>query len=76
MGGVLWRPEWSGLKKLLAARAMAGAGGVYDVFDQTPYLFRASGGGLAIGDRETDKLVGGTVCWNQLVGERGRVGDG
>ena len=28
MGGVLWRPEWSGLKKLLVARAMAGAGGV------------------------------------------------
>lgn len=35
--------------------------------DQTPYNFRQSGGGLSIGDREIDKIVGGTVAWNQLV---------
>ena len=34
------------------------------VLDQLPYLFRASHFG---GDRETDKLVGGTVAFNQLV---------
>lgn len=38
------------------------------VEDKTPYLFRASGGGADIGDREEDTLVGGTVAWNQLVG--------
>ena len=36
--------------------------------DQTPYNFRQSGGGLSIGDREIDKIVGGTVAWNQLIG--------
>ena len=35
--------------------------------DQTPYNFRQSGGGLSIGDREIDKIVGGTVAWNQLA---------
>lgn len=37
------------------------------ITDNTPYLLRASGGGLTIGNREWDKLVGGTVAWNQLV---------
>ena len=37
------------------------------VTDQTPYLFRASHFG---GDRETDKLVGGTVAFNQLASIR------
>ena len=32
-----------------------------------PYLFRASGGGVRVGEREYDKIVGGTVAWNQLV---------
>ncbi len=35
--------------------------------DTVPYLFRRSGGGLDIGNRENDKLVGATVAWNQLV---------
>ena len=34
--------------------------------DKVPYLFRTSGGSIDIGDRETDKLVGGTVAFNQL----------
>ena len=35
--------------------------------NKTPYNFRASGGSIDIGDREVDRLVGGTVAWNQLV---------
>ena len=35
--------------------------------DKVPYLFRTSGGSADIGDREVDKIVGGTVVWNQLV---------
>ena len=35
--------------------------------DNAPYVFRKSGGGLAIGNREADTLVGGTIAWNQLV---------
>lgn len=35
--------------------------------ESAPYNFRTSGGSLDIGDRETDKLIGGTVAWNQLV---------
>lgn len=34
--------------------------------DQVPYIFRASGGGVAVGNREIDTLVGGTVAWNQI----------
>ena len=37
------------------------------VTDKVPYNFRTSGGGADIGDREVDKIVGGTVAWNQLV---------
>ena len=37
------------------------------ITDNAPYLFRASGGGANIGNREWDKLIGGTVAWNQLV---------
>lgn len=35
----------------------------------TPYVKRPSGGGLDLGIRnsETDKVVGGTIAWNQLV---------
>lgn len=37
--------------------------------DQTPYLFRTSGGSVDIGDREyINGIVGGTVAWNQLWG--------
>ena len=35
--------------------------------NSTPYLFRASGGGVKVGEREYDKIVGGTVAWNQLA---------
>lgn len=35
--------------------------------DQEPYQFRTSGGSADIGNRETDKLVGGTVVWNQTI---------
>lgn len=35
------------------------------VTDKVPYNFRTSGGGAAVGDRETEKIVGGTVAWNQ-----------
>ena len=37
------------------------------VEDKVPYNFRTSGGSADIGDREVDKIVGGTVAWNQLV---------
>ena len=36
------------------------------VEDSVPYNFRAAGGTADIGDRLTDKVVGGTVAWNQL----------
>ena len=35
--------------------------------NKTPYSFRTSGGSIDIGDREVDKLVGGTVAFNQLI---------
>lgn len=35
--------------------------------DKVPYIFRTSGGSIDIGDREEDKIIGGTVAWNQLV---------
>ena len=37
------------------------------VEDQAPYNFRTSGGSADIGDREVDKIIGGTIAWNQLV---------
>ena len=39
------------------------------VQDKVPYNFRTSGGSIEIGDREVDKIIGGTVAWNQLVDE-------
>lgn len=35
--------------------------------DKIPYNFRTSGGSADIGDRLSDKLVGGTLAFNQLV---------
>ena len=35
------------------------------VNDKVPYLFRTSGGSADIGDREVDKVVGGSFPWNQ-----------
>jgi hypothetical protein len=37
------------------------------VQDKVPYNFRTSGGSIEIGDREVDKIIGGTVAWNQLA---------
>ena len=37
------------------------------ITDKVPYLLRASGGNGA--DREQDKIVGGTVAWNQLCND-------
>ena len=37
------------------------------VEDKTPYNFRTSGGNADIGNRLTDKIVGGSIVWNQLV---------
>lgn len=35
--------------------------------DKVPYNFRTSGGSVDIGNRMTDKVIGGTIAWNQLV---------
>lgn len=37
------------------------------VTDKVPYNFRTAGGSADVGNRENDKIVGGTICWNQLV---------
>ena len=37
--------------------------------DKVPYNFRTSGGANDIGDREVDKIIGGTVAWNQYAKE-------
>lgn len=37
------------------------------VEDKVPYNFRTAGGSANIGNRLTDKLVGGSIVWNQLV---------
>lgn len=44
----------------------------FTTYDNAPYLYRKSGGG---GDKEIDKLVGGTIAWNQLV-QNGDFADG
>lgn len=44
------------------------------VNDKVPYNFRTSGGSIDIGNREVDKLVGGTIAWNQLT-ENGNFAD-
>ena len=36
----------------------------FTTHDNAPYLYRRSGGG---GDKEIDKLVGGTIAWNQQM---------
>ena len=43
--------------------------------DKVPYLFRKSGGSLSVGDWEEDKLVGGSVAFNQLI-QNGDFPDG
>ena len=39
----------------------------FTVEDKIPYNFRKSGGSGEIGNKEIDKVVGGTIVWNQLV---------
>lgn len=39
------------------------------VTDGVPYTFRTAGGSADIGESAVDKLVGGTVVWNQLADE-------
>ena len=34
--------------------------------DQTPYLYRQTGGGVEAGTREYDSIVGGSIAWNQI----------
>lgn len=41
--------------------------GTVGIQDKVPYNFRTSGGAADIGDREIDKIIGGTVAWNQLM---------
>ena len=35
--------------------------------DNSPYLFRKTGGDLSVGNKAVEKLVGGSVVWNQLA---------
>lgn len=37
------------------------------VTDKVPYNFRTAGGSADIGNRLNDKIVGGTICWNQML---------
>ena len=37
------------------------------VTDKVPYNFRTACGSADIGNRMTDKIVGGTICWNQQI---------
>ncbi len=37
------------------------------ISDNEPYNFRPSANGKGIGDRETDKIIGGSVAFNQVV---------
>ena len=39
------------------------------ITDKVPYVFRTSGGSNDIGNREHDKLVGGTLAFNQNIGD-------
>ena len=36
--------------------------------DAVPYVYRQTGGGIGVGNREYDSIVGGSVVYNQLVG--------
>ena len=38
--------------------------------DQTPYLYRQTGGGVEVGTREYDSIVGGSIVHNQLLDVR------
>jgi len=34
--------------------------------DSVPYVYRKTGGSLDVGNRKLEKIVGGTIVWNQL----------
>ena len=40
------------------------------ITDTEPYIYRRAGGRNDIGDRAVEKLVGGSVVWNQLMPKR------
>ena len=46
----------------------------YKMDKDTPYTFRLSCGGIGVGDRMSDKLIGGSLDWNQYV-ENGNFAD-
>jgi len=59
------------IKDAYARDQLTTLGGGENLTDISPYNFRVSGGSLNtssvdIGNREEDKLIGGTVAWNQL----------
>ena len=35
--------------------------------DKVPYNFRTTGGSADVGNRKTEKIIGGSIAWNQLV---------
>lgn len=35
--------------------------------DSVPYVYRQTGGGIGVGNREYDSIVGGSVVWNQKL---------
>lgn len=49
-----------------AALTINGAGPI-GIMDTAPYVFRKSAGGVSIGNRLLDSIIGGTVAWNQLA---------
>ena len=51
---------------LTAGTALQLLGNTYTE-DKTPYNFRKSGGSVKVGTREKDKIIGGTLAFNQLM---------
>lgn len=41
--------------------------------DKVPYNFRTTGGSADVGNRKTEKIVGGTIAWNQLWGSENKT---
>lgn len=54
-------PQFTAGKALQALQVLSGS----KLIDKVPYVFRKSGSGKGL--METDKLVGASVSWNQLV---------
>lgn len=66
------KADKNGTYPSMAVGSLLGA----EVEDKVPYLFRPAGGGLSVGDREYDEIVGGTVGWNQLAKRDGSTSSG